>query len=187
MHPIFPPFLPLLFSTPLTACHLLTLSLCFLLVFISVALFSCFHACHFIHCPSSLPICLCLFMLTLVLCLLYYSCWSLHSGLCSLHTYHSHHASWSHFIHAFTPVILVTLFFTCALIFLSSSYAIQLVHSIHALAHLNNLIPAHHFITVFAALSCLHTPHFHWLFMLAISSVPSYLSGNSYFLSIYAH
>ena len=39
MHPIFPPFLPLLFSTPLTACHLLTLSLCFLLVSISVALF----------------------------------------------------------------------------------------------------------------------------------------------------
>ena len=44
MHPIFPPFLPLLFSTTLTACHLLTLSLCFLLVFISVTLsflFSC--------------------------------------------------------------------------------------------------------------------------------------------------
>ena len=171
MHPIFPPFLPLLFSTTLTACHLLTLSLCFLLVFISVTLsflfasqlhfLSCFHACHFIHCPSSLPTCLCLFMLTLVLCLPYYSCWSLHSYLCSLHTYHSRHFSWSHFIHAFTPVILVTLFFICALIFLSSSYAIQLVHSIHALVHLINLIPAHHFITVFAALSCLHTPSGH--------------------------
>ena len=30
MHPIFPPFLPLLFSTPLTACHtFLMLSACF--------------------------------------------------------------------------------------------------------------------------------------------------------------
>ena len=106
----------------------------------------------FIHCPSSLPICLCLFMLTFVLCLPYYSCWSLHSCICSLHTYHSCHASWSHFIHAFTPVILVTLFFICALLFLSSSYAIQLVHSIHALAHLINLIPAHHFITVYTLL-----------------------------------
>ena len=38
MHPIFPPFLSLLFSTLLTTCHLLTLPLCFLLVFISVAL-----------------------------------------------------------------------------------------------------------------------------------------------------
>ena len=51
MHPIFPPFLHLLFSTPLTVCHLCTLSLCFLLVFISVALSFLFDACHFIHCP----------------------------------------------------------------------------------------------------------------------------------------
>ena len=184
MHPIFPPFLPLLFSTPLTACHLLTLSLCFLLVFISVALsflFSCLSLHPLPLLPTYMP------LLILVLCLPYYSCWSLHSCLCSLHTYDSRHASWSHFIHAFTPVKLVTLFFICALIFLSSSYAIQLVHSIHALAYLINLIPAHHFITVFAALSCLHIPHVHCLFMLAICSVPSYLSGNSYFLSLYAH
>ena len=91
------------------------------------------------------------------------------------------------FNYAFTPVILVILFFICALIFLSSSYDIQLVHSIHALAHLINFIPAHHFITVFATLSCLHTPHVHCLFMLVISSLPSYYSGNSYFLSLYAH
>ena len=95
-----------------------------------------------------LYLCLCLFMLTLVLCLPYYSCWSLHSCLCSLHTYHSCHASWSHLIHAFTPIILVTLFFICAFIFLSSSYAIQLVHSIRALAYLIKVIPAHHFINV---------------------------------------
>ena len=44
MHPILPPFPPLLFSTPLTACHVLTVSSSSLLVFISVALsflFSC--------------------------------------------------------------------------------------------------------------------------------------------------
>ena len=167
MHPIFSPFLPLLFNTPLTACHLLTyaflmLSACFHL---SCTFFLVFMLVTSSIAPPLYLYCLCLFMCTLVLCLPYYSCWSLHSCLCSLHTYHSHHASWSHFTHAFTPVTLVTLFFICALIFLSSSYAIQLVHSIHALAHLINLISAHHFITVFAALSCLHTPHVHCLFM----------------------
>ena len=49
------------------------------------------------------------------------------------------------------------------------------------------LIPAPHFITVFAALPCLHTPHVDCLFMLLITSEPSYLSGHSYFLSLYAH
>ena len=124
MHPIFPPFLPLLFSTPLTACHLLTLSLCFLLVFISVAL-SFLSSCLSLHPMPLLPT----YMPLLIhahpcfMRLPYYSCWSLHSCLHLLHTYHSRHASWSHFIHAFTPVILVTFFFICALSFLSSSYS----------------------------------------------------------------
>ena len=180
-------------SRPSSSAHLYLHAIClhfpdaFCLFSSQLHFLSCFHACHFIHCPSSLPICLCLFMLSLVLCLPYYSCWSLHSCLCSLHTYPSRHASWSHLFMLFIPVILVALFFMCALLFLSSSYAIQLAHSVHALVHLINLIPAHHFITVFAALSCLHTPHVHCLFMLVISSVPSYLSGNSYFLSLYAH
>ena len=165
MHPIFPPFPPLLFSTPLTACHLLTRSWSFLLVFILVA-FSFLFSCLSLH-PLSLlstymPLLIHAHPCFMLLCLPYYSC------ICSLHTYHSRHASWSHFIHAFTPVILITLIFICALLFLSSSYAIQLVHSIHALAHLINLIPAHHFITVYTLLmftvcsclsylQCLHT------------------------------
>ena len=74
---IFPPFPPLLFSTPLTAC-----------VFISVAL-SFLLSCLSLHpCPSSLPICLCLFMLTLV-----YVYLIIHAG---------------HFIHAFAHFTLIT-------------------------------------------------------------------------------
>ena len=159
MHPIFPPFPP---TPPLqhTSNHMpsaytfLMLSACFDL--------SCPFVLVFMLVTSSIVpphyLCLCkAFMLILVLCLPYCSCWSLHSCLCSLHTYHSRHASWSHFIHAFTQTILVTLFFICALIFLSSSYAIQLVHSIHAQAHLITLIPAHHFIDVCCSFMLSHS------------------------------
>ena len=128
MYPIFPPFLPFLFSTPLQHALCLHFPDAFCLFSSQLHFLSCFHACHFIHCPSYLPICLCSFMLTLVLCII-------HAGH-FIHAYCSHHASWFHFIHAFPPIILVTLFFICALIFISSSYVIQLVHSIHALVHL---------------------------------------------------
>ena len=54
MHPIFPPFRSLHFITPLTACHLLTPSLCFLLVFISVTV-SFLFSCLSLHAWSLLP------------------------------------------------------------------------------------------------------------------------------------
>ena len=56
---IFAPFPPLLFSTLLTSCDLLTLSSCFLLVFISVALsflFSCLSRHPLSLLPTKMPV-----------------------------------------------------------------------------------------------------------------------------------
>ena len=89
MHLIFPPFLPLLFSTPLTACHLLTLSLCFLFVFISVTLSFLF----FMLVTSSIAPAPCLYAFA-------YSCSPLFNDYLIIPA--------GHFIHAFAHFTLIT-------------------------------------------------------------------------------
>ena len=142
MHPIFPPFRSLLFITPLTACHLLTPSLCFLLVFISVAV-SFLFSCLSLHPWSLLPAyafacpCLPLFYAYLIFMLV--------TSFMPLLTSHLSLLSCSQYVPDFLLLLGPTLFMFLLHLFATSCLLSSLL--INTLCLLHN-IPCSHLITI---------------------------------------